>query len=351
MSRRHVALGGLAVAGAAAAAVVSQRRTAGRAVEDFYQLPLERAARRTYGLGYGGPPFIFHRSDSFQTFHAASFEAVRDALPSADLHPVRLPGGRAVVSVSALQHHDITASGVDRLAALPYGEILVVALVTRRPAPPLLPLVAPPALGLSAGAYPLHVPVTSRLARDVGRLAWGWPKFVADMEFAESTTVRSVHLSEGGRDILTLTIHPAGRPAVVRESLTFYSVLGGQLIEVKVPSYGVRQMRWGSAGGELVLGDHQVADELRSFDITARPFLTVQDSGLRLAMSAGRPVGLARPYLGYVGDERDLGRYVVRYPNTAPIDRYAPYAPGAGPGPAIASSAPAAELASASGRG
>lgn len=345
MRRWQSIIGGLAAAGAMAGVIAARRRSVGRALDDFYQVPLERGEPVQYGDGYGGAPFVFHRSESFQTFHSASLRAVQEALPSGDLHPVQLPGGRAIVSVSALQHLDVTANGVEGLATVPYGEALVVALVTRRPAPPLLPLVAPPMLGLSAAAYLLHVPVTSRLPRDVGRRAWGWPKFVADMEFDESTTVRRLHLSEGGNDILTLTACPAGRPSVVRESTLFYSVLGDQLIEVAVPSYQLRRMRWGGAGGELALGDHQVADELRALDINPRPFLTFEDSGLRLAMPASRSVGMARRYLGYIGSDRELGRYVVRYPNCGAIDRYAGRVPAVGSEPAAAPPGLSPELA------
>lgn len=322
MRRRPLALSGLVMA-AAVAAFAAWRRGGSRAVEDLYGLPLDRTDPRQYGTFYGGAPFVSHRSDVFQTIHAASLDALRDLLPSPDLHPVRLLNGRAAISVSVLQHFEMTANGVAGFATLPYAEVIIAALVSRRPAPPFLPLVAPPALGIAAGAFALHLAVTTRPARDAGRLIWGLPKFVADMEFDESIATRRVRLSEAGRVILTLTTHPAGRPSVARESQAFYGVLGDELIEILLPSHQLRQVRWGPAGGELVLGDHPVADELRALDIAPRPFLTIQESGVRAAMPMGRPIGAARPYIGYVGADRDLGRYVVRFPNTAPIDRYA----------------------------
>jgi hypothetical protein len=36
-----------------------------------------------------------------------------------------------------------------------------------------------------------------------------------------------------------------------------------------------------------------------------------------------RPVGSARPYEGYRGDDRWFGRYTIHYPGTAPVDQYA----------------------------
>lgn len=346
MSRAKVVLGGLALASATAVTAVAARRTGRRhPAVAFYDVALDRSEPVELGAWRGGAPGVFHRSESFQTYHAASLDAVRAALPSDDLHPVRLPSGQAVITIDGLQHHALTAHGVDGLAALPYGEVMVGALVTRRPAPPLVPLVAPTRTGYSAGAFVLQLPVTTRVARDAGRLAFGLPKFVADMEFDDSIEERRVRLAEGGHDILTLRARVSGRPSIARESLVLYSVLAGELIELTLPTYSIRQMRWGRSGGLLELGDHEVADELRGLAITPEPFLSEFGTGDRLAMPLGRPVGAARPYVGFGGADRDLGRYVVRYPNTAPIDCYAPFAPSAGPATVMAAVAPAAELA------
>jgi hypothetical protein len=288
------------------------------------------------GAGYGGCPIVFHRADGFQAWHAASLDAVQHAVSGTGLHPVRLPGGRAIVFVGAMQYGDITANGVDGLAAVPYGEVMVAIPVTRRRAPPFLPLVAPRATGLQAGAFVLHLPVTSRVARDVGRKLWGLPKFVADMDFDDSTVERRVHLAEGGRTILTLRVGPSGRPSIATDRFVLYSVLDHDLMETILPTHGLRQLRWGKRGGHLELGDHPLADELRRLDISPEPFLTAVDTGQRLAMTVGRRVSPAASYAGYLGEDRDLGRYVVRYPNTGSIDRYPPTVPVPGRRAALA---------------
>ena len=345
MSAGRSVLKGMAMTVAASGAVLAARQAAAsRAALRFYERTGERVDPFDAGTFHGGGPVVWHRSESSETLHTASLEAVRAILPSSELHPVRLSGGRAIIYVGSLQHGVMTANGVDGRAMLPYGEVMVLALVTRRPAPPLLPLVAPASTGLAAGGFVLHLPVTTRVARDGGR-ALGYPKFTADIEFEDSIEMCRSHLAEGGHSVLTHTVRPAGRPSVTGAPLILYASLDGRLMEQRVPTFGLRRRRWGRQGGYLELGDHQVADELRALDIDPEPFLATHVSGMRLAMSASRSVGPARPYLGYIGDERDLGRYVVRYPGTAPIDQYAPFAPTAGPAPAIMTSAPAAELA------
>ena len=92
-----------------------------------------------------------------------------------------------------------------------------------------------------------------------------------------------------------------------------YPELGGRLIEMTASTCGVRQLRWGRRGGLLELGDHVVANELRALDIAPEPLLTLRTIGERFAMPGGRPVGIARSYVGYIGEKRDVGRYVVHY--------------------------------------
>ncbi len=344
MTTRFKGRGVVLSAAAATAAVMLAKRSADRrAAVRFYERAGEPTEPMDVGTYYGGFPGIWHRTETSETLHTASLEAVQAMLPSPDLHPVRMPGGRAIIHVGSIRHEEFTAHGVHGFALLPYGEIAVAALVTRRPAPPLLPLVAPAFSGIAAGAFVLHLPVTSKAARDGGR-AMGYPKFTADIEFEDSVETIRTRLSEGGHRILTHTVRPAGRPAETGAPLTLYSVHDGQLLEQTVPRYGLLRRRWGRDGGLLELGDHQVADELRQLEIEPQPFASMHLSAARMSMPGVKTVGPAGPYLGYIGDERELGRYVVTYPGTGPIDRYAPYASTAGPRRARAESAAPAEL-------
>mgnify|MGYP001813374841 FL=1 len=332
----------LPAAAATAALFAARRAVDRRAAARFYEHVGEPAEPIDAGAFHGGLPGVFHRSELSGTMHTASLEAVRAVLPSPDLHPVRLPGGRAIVLVASIRHEEVTASGVDGLALLPYGEIMVAAFVTRRPAPPFLPLVAPAFSGIAAGTFVLHMPVTSKAARDAGR-SMGYPKFTADIKFEDSVeTIRS-QVSEGGHRILTHIVQPAGQPTVSGAPSTLYSVRDGQLLEQSAPSFGLLRGRWGRGSGSLELGDHQVADELRALDIQPQPFAAMQLSAARMSLPGVHTVGPAGPYLGYIGDERELGRYVVTYPGSGPIDRYAPYAPTAGPRKALAESSTPSE--------
>jgi hypothetical protein len=331
MGNRRLLGPGLLAVGATAAALAAVADVAfQRSAARFYQRTGPRSEPAQYGTAWAGFPVVYHRCEASQTLHSARLDAVRELLPTAELHPVRLPGGRAVVVVSALRWDEVTSTGVTGRTMLPYGEVMVGAMVTHRPAPPVLPLTGLVVPGVPYGAFVLHLPVTHRQARDGGRLAWGYPKFIADIEFEDSLETVSCMVSEGGQRVLHQTVHPAGKPTVMRESLVLYSSLDGELIAEHSPLYGIKRLRLGPGGGRLELGEHPVGLELRRLDIDPRPLATRRVVDLRTSLTFGHPVGSAREYVGYIGEDRDLGGYIVRYDGEEPIDMYAPFAPTAG---------------------
>ena len=330
MGNRRLLGPGLLAVGVTAAALatvadVALQRSAAR----FYRRTGPRTEPKRYGSVWGGSPTVYHRCEAAQTLHWAPLEAVRELLPTEELHPVRMPGDRAVIAVSAFRWDEVTSHGVNGRSVLPYGEVMVGAMVTRRPAPPVLALAGLVVPGLPYGAFVLHLPVTHRQARDGGRLVWGYPKFIADVEFEDSLETVSCTVSEGGRQILRQTAYPAGKPTVMRESLVLYSSLDGELLEEHSPMCGVKRLRRGPSGGRLELGVHPVGLELRRLGVSPRPIATRRVMDLRTSLTFGHPVGTAREYVGYIGEDRDLGRYIVRYAGEEPIDMYAPFAPTA----------------------
>ena len=310
-------------AGMAAAGVLVTRRLARRRQEQA----VERAMVEPGPLMElrGEPlrlPFLFQRSDGFAAIFGADLEGIATMLPSDAIHPVRLDGQRAAVIVAAFRHHEPMATMADgeTRVARPYGEVMVAALVTRRPAPPVLPLLAMSTFRV--GAFVLHLPVTSRLAMDGGRL-WSYPKFVADMDFAVGPDRQSVTVGTGGRRLLSLTVRPGGRPAIDRSPAVLYSEHEGSLVEMAMPTVELHEMRIGRRGAELELGDHEVAVSLRAVGLGGPPFASMTIVATRFAMTGGHAIGPARPYHGYAGVERDFGRYTVRHPGMPAIDQYA----------------------------
>lgn len=301
--------------------------TIGRASREFYRWTGPRPVVEVDGHRLQLPAF-YHRVDSFQSIHLADATAVAAQVPSDDLHPVRWFDGRAVVMVWALRYHEVTgvevsdgAPGTTRLLR-PYGEVGVAALVSRRPLAKGFPLLRPSMPGV--GGFVLHLPVTTAEARDIGRAAFGLPKFVADMDFAESPRSRSVRVSEGGHDLLSLTVHPRGPAVGDHRPVPMYSVLEDDLIETDVLVLGHRQVVLGRRAGRLRLGDHPAAESIRELGVDSGTLMVASHLDLRMILPLGVPIGRARSaHPGWAGSERASGRLTVTYPGTGPVDQYA----------------------------
>jgi len=266
-------------------------------------------------------PLVYHANDVFMSLHAADPDAVAAALPSGLVRPVRWVDGRALIAVTAFRYSAVTWKRRDGTTGslVPYGEIAVTAVVTRGPARRALPL-----LRRRLSGYVLHLPVTTKQARDGGTALWGFPKFLADMDFAEAPGQRQVRLAEGGVDILTLSVWPARGPALPeRRPLVTYSVVDGHLVETTIPVRGNVTTRLGARAGELLLGDHEVATGLRRMEMDRTSVLAFSWLDHRSLLPDGQVLGPAPAPARFVGADRDLGRFTVRYPGTPALDQYA----------------------------
>nr|WP_281371767.1 acetoacetate decarboxylase family protein [Petropleomorpha daqingensis] len=277
-------------------------------------------------------PVYYHDDEFMASLHTASYDAVAAALPCDQLRPARWIDGRALLSLGVFRYRETTCVGADGGTEVltPYAEVSVAVVVTVGPARRVLPILSP-----RLRVFVLHLPVTTLEARDVGAL-WGFPKFVADLDFEEEPDRRRVVLSEDGQEILDLILRPSGPALADRHPHVVHTVKDGVLLETTVPMSGYRQIRLGPASGTLRLGEHPVGRQLRGWEISPAPLAVFNYLTHRTILPEGRPIGPGRQYRGYVGSDRPRGRYTVRYPDTPPIDQYAAdSATGAvGPSPA-----------------
>ncbi len=256
-------------------------------------------------------PIYYYRDDSFLGIFTADREAVRALLPSDQLYPVLAPNGRALIGIAAFNYLH-TSIG-------PYGEVGIVLLCTHgQPAPPWIPLLLESRFP-GWGAFVLHLPVTTRVARDAGRVIYGYAKFVADMEFEKTPVFQRVHLSEGGRHILTLTVRQQGWVVHDNRPLITFSVRNGELIRTRIPVYGIYHLGLRPGLGTLVLGDHPIAQQLRELDLSFKSVATKSYLTRYAILPAGEAIGRAdRPHAPYPGEERAMGRLTIRYGEATP---------------------------------
>jgi hypothetical protein len=260
----------------------------------------------THGTASFELPILYFHDDVFGLLFGADFRKVNDLMPSDRLHPVRLPGGRAIVGIFAMNYLETTVG--------PYGELAVAVPVVHgsRPPFPLIPL-------LMEAGYPgfglliLHLPVTTLVARDGGRGVWGFTKFTSDMIFTLTPEFMECRLSEEGSHILTLRVARQGMALRDRKPLISYTVKEQRLIKTTIPQKGSQRLALCPKDSFLELGDHPVAASIQELGLSDRPII----SRYYMERCAILPKGEAiedgvRPLEGYYGRDRE-GTLTTRY--------------------------------------
>lgn len=303
-SRTRAAL----VAGSAAVAATGlvRRHKANAGTPVFFEADAPKHFRDLGpGIGEVELPIRYYRTDCFMAVFSADLDAVRAMMPSERLHPIRVSGGRAAVAVIAYNYLE---TGVGA-----YGEIGIAALATLdRPAPMLMPALLESRYP-GFGAYVAHLPVTTRVARQAGRLVWGYPKFVADMAFDLTPVQQRVEMREGGRDLLQLSVARRGRVITDNKPTVTFTELDGDLVRTEIPMRAIYQAGLGSSMGHLELGDHPVADDLRNIQLSASPLATKSYLAHAAILPVGEVIGEAEPRSGFEGTTAETGLHTVRY--------------------------------------
>ncbi|HVB93598.1 MAG TPA: acetoacetate decarboxylase family protein [Acidimicrobiales bacterium] len=180
--------------------------------------------------------------------------------------------GKALVAVAVCRYDDTDLD--------PYHEVAMSFVVRAHDAPAAASgLERLKEFGSGAiGVYIHRLPVDQEFSCAAGRDIWGFPKWVASIDIDEPSasdrrrTRRSgttVRLVDRGRHVLSLTVTGGGRLQLPAQAPPTYSFRDGVLRRTTwtTSSEGVS----GRLGGAtLVLGNHPMADELRSLGLPKR---------------------------------------------------------------------------------
>jgi hypothetical protein len=178
--------------------------------------------------------------------------------------------GRALLALAVCRYDDTDLD--------PYHEVAVSFLVRPHdaPEPGSAAQRARELVAGSVGVYIHRLPVDQEFTCVAGRDIWGFPKWVASIEIDEPAGVGPrpgsgtlVRLHDDGGHILSLAIAAGGRLRLPSQAPPSYSFADGTLRCTKwtTSSEGTA----GRVGGAtLVLGDHPMADELRTLGLPRR---------------------------------------------------------------------------------
>lgn len=126
------------------------------------------------------------------------------------------------------------------------------------------------------GSYIYKLPVNQGFTCEAGCRIWGFPKSVEEIDFTYAGDRATCRLAMDGQHVLTLTVPRGGAGETPAQPAVGYTLIEG-IPHRNVFTRGGRgeQTVPGGAGVTLELGDHPIADELRSLGLPdATPLLS-----------------------------------------------------------------------------
>jgi hypothetical protein len=220
-------------------------------------------------------PINSRRSPALMAGFSIDAAAARELLPGNEIHPVTLPGGRAILMITVIDYRETDIGK--------YIEFSIAIACTRgrREWPPVVAALVPPLF--RTGQFVIDLPVSTEVSVKGGKGIWGMPKHQANLDFAiDDDTVSSTYDLDG-RFCMKIEID---RPTMLkrfplRASAVNYCAFRGMLMKSSIYFRGRASAavgRW--AGARLWLGDHPRMDALHTLDIADRPLFStfIEDS-------------------------------------------------------------------------
>jgi hypothetical protein len=198
--------------------------------------------------------------------------------------------GRALMSLAVCRYDDTDLG--------PYHEVAT-SFVVRRHDAPAGASAATRLRELATGAIGVYIhrlPVDQEFSCTAGREIWGFPKWVTSIEIdepgpapARTGTGMSVRLVDEATHVLSLSVATGGRLALPARAPPTYSWADGVL---RCTTWTTSSEGTGGriGGAILTLGNHPMADELRSIGLPRRALFSSSATRMRAAFDAAEVV-------------------------------------------------------------
>ena len=209
-------------------------------------------------------PYFYYDNTSLVSIFLAASSKIEQLLPHPSMKPVEMVPGRCIVAFAAFEYRETDFE--------PYNEFSISFLISF--GKPRIPgfTAARMMLSRTTSSYVWQLPVNTEHARAGGVDLFGYPKFLADINFEKSDDWISCTLSEGGQEILQLK----GRRLPTRMGkltryITYAVENGNPLVaEVLVNPIEYAEM-YGGRAVELELGSgHRISEVLKQIDLGKR---------------------------------------------------------------------------------
>jgi hypothetical protein len=195
-------------------------------------------------------------------YYLVSSSAAQRLIDASGLRIASVLPGKTVCTIGTMDYRDGDLG--------PYHEIAISFFVRERGQRAL------PVVGTAVdfarnrlGAYIHQLPVDGEFTCEAGRSIWGFPKFMSQIDISNDGEQETATLRVEGRHVLTQRMRLEGARSFPERKQISYAFRDG--VTYRTPSV-MRGGRIGARvrGATIELGDHPLADELRSIGLPER---------------------------------------------------------------------------------
>jgi hypothetical protein len=195
-------------------------------------------------------------------FYVVSAAAAQRLVAPTGLRVATILPGRTLCTIGAVDYHDNDLGT--------YHEVAITFFVRER-GQRALPLVGT-WLGLVRGTlatYIHHLPVDGEFTCEAGQTIWGFPKFMSEIAIIHGHGRQTAVLRVDGLHVLTQGVRTGGSRTMPERDQISYALRDGMIYRTRARMRGTGMgVRLG--GAKLELGDHPIADELRTLGLPKR---------------------------------------------------------------------------------
>ena len=195
-------------------------------------------------------------------------KAAQRLIPGEDFEVVSTLPGRTPFALGAIDYKDNDLGD--------YNEVSMLFFVRPKGEPAGIPWVGAlrDLVSGKLGTFIWKLPVNQSFTCEAGRGIWGFPKTVEeiDIRYPEGRCV--CRLEMDGRHVFTLDVPSGGTRDNPEREIVSFTYIDGAPHRTRATQTG-RGVRMGSGGATLQLGDHAIADDLRSLGLPKRALMTL----------------------------------------------------------------------------
>lgn len=209
-------------------------------------------------------PLFIPEFGSIAAVYTAATERVQPLLPHGEMRPVEVMPGRCLVVFAALEYRESDLG--------PYNEFVVALPVGFDARMPALAAALKDLLAGTPAAFVWQMPVTTERARAAGVGIAGYPKFLADIVFERQDGRLACTATHEGRRIATLACETGAAGGERRLRVRSWTMKDGVPLATHLRLHLQRaEEQLHGRAARLDLGDHPVADILRTLELSAQP--------------------------------------------------------------------------------